>query len=100
MFTSTRLFAVLGLLAGMFLAGRADAEPITAQSIDQAVTITFDKPIFSAGSDNVHIDFPGEHGGSDSAHVAAGRFSGSASTLVGVSEDIFVDGVDDVFMYC
>jgi hypothetical protein len=96
MITTSRALAVLGVLAGMFLGGRAEAEPI----LSPAVTITFDRPIFSKGSDNVHIRFPGELGGSSSAHVAAGRFSGSASDLVGVSESIFVDGVDDVFMYC
>ncbi|MEQ8264888.1 hypothetical protein [Pseudohaliea sp.] len=96
MITTSRAFAVLGVLAGMFLGARAEAEPI----VSPAVTITFDRPIFSKGSDNVHIRFPGEYGGNGSAHVAAGRFSGSASNLVDVSEDIFVDGVDDVFMYC
>jgi MYXO-CTERM domain-containing protein len=96
MITTSRALAVLGVLAGMFLGGRAEAEPI----LSPAVTITFDRPIFSKGSDNVHIRFPGQFGGNDLAHVAAGRFSGSASNLVGVSESIFVDGVDDVFMYC
>jgi len=96
MISTSRALAVLGVLAGMFLGGRAEAEPI----LSPAVTITFDRPIFSKGSDNVHIRFPGEFGDSDSARVAAGRFSGSASNLVDVSEDIFVDGVDDVFMYC
>ena len=95
MISTSRAIAVLGLLAGLFLGGRAEAEPIVP-----SVTITFDRPIFSMGSDNVRIFFPGETGGSDSARVAAGRFSGSASNLVGVSESIFVDGVDDVFMYC
>jgi hypothetical protein len=96
MITTSRAFAVLGVLAGMFLGARAEAEPI----LSPAVTITFDRPIFSKGSDNVHIRFPGELQGSDWAQVAAGRISGSASNLVGVSESIFVDGVDDVFMYC
>ncbi len=65
-----------------------------------AVTIEFDTPIFSAGSDNVHITFPGEFRGVQTAHVAAGRFTGSATNLVDVDASIFVEGLDSVFMYC
>ncbi len=73
-----------------------------------AVTITFDNPIFggfTAGSgathDNVSITYLKQSGaGSQTAGVAAGRFSGDATDLVGIESSIFVDGVDQVFMYC
>lgn len=72
------------------------------------VKITFDNPIFGnfaantgAPSDSVKIHFPKE-GGNGQTHepVAAGRFSGAATELNGVDASIFVDGVDDVYMFC
>lgn len=67
------------------------------------VDIRFDNPIFSGlptpHHDVVTITYP-TAGGSRSATVAAGRFQGTASNLVGVSPSIFVDSLDDVFMYC
>jgi hypothetical protein len=67
------------------------------------VDIRFDDPIFgglpSPHHDVVTITYP-TAGGSRSATVAAGRFQGTASNLVGVSASIFVDSLDDVFMYC
>lgn len=83
----------LGMVFLTMVSGRALAGP--------SVTITFDDPIFSAGWDNVHITFPREAaGGTETAHVSAGRFTGSASNLTGVDKSIFVDGVNSVFMYC
>lgn len=72
------------------------------------VKITFDNPIFGnfelgsgATSDTVKIHFPKENGsGRTNSNVAAGRFSGAASELNGVDASIFVDGVDDVYMFC
>jgi hypothetical protein len=68
------------------------------------VTIKFDNPIFSGtpgrGYDDVHITFPGIGGSPRSQTVYAGRFQGTASNLVGVVPGVFVDSVDDVFMYC
>jgi len=65
-----------------------------------AVTVTFDNPIFGGfsanTSDTVRISYPGH----TDVNVAAGRFSGSASQLDGVTPAIFVNGVDDLFMYC
>jgi hypothetical protein len=61
-----------------------------------SVRITFDNPIYNgSGFDNVSINYPG--GSSD---VAASRFQGTASNIVGVPSSIFVDGVNDVYMYC
>lgn len=70
-----------------------------------AVTITFAKPIFAdlpgADYDAVAISFPTLGGGSTvSRAVNAGRFTGSASELVGVGPEVFVDGIDSVYMYC
>lgn len=65
-----------------------------------AVTVTFDNPIFGGfggtTSDTVRITYPGHA----DVNVAAGRFSGSASALDGVTPSIFIDGVNSLFMYC
>ena len=82
------------VLTGITLAAAADPVP--------SVTVKFDNPIFNgSGSDAVHIRFPNAVGsGSTTAHVAAGRFQGTASNLVAVTSSIFVDGLDDLYMYC
>ena len=75
-----------------------------AASVSQAaaVSITFDNPIFNPlSADSVEIKFPNASGiGSTESVVNAGRFQGSATNLVGIPASIFVDGVNDVFMYC
>ena len=66
------------------------------------VRIQFDNPIFSgSGSDNVYIDFktPGSNTYTHE-YVAAGRFQGTGSQVVGVPTSIFVDGLNDLYMYC
>ena len=76
-------------------AGLCSAE--TVRSVD----ITFDTPIFgTSGSDNVHIRFTGPGNTTVTQHVAAGRFQGTGSNVVGVDEGIFVDNLSNVFMYC
>lgn len=68
-----------------------------------AVRVTFDNPIFNgSGSDNVHITFPRQApaSGATTLSVAAGRFQGTASNVVGVPTSIFVDDLNDLFMYC
>lgn len=73
-----------------------------------AVTITFDNPIFggyNAGTgstyDNVSITYLQQSGtGTQTSGVAAGRFSGKATELDGIDSSIFINGVDQVFMYC
>lgn len=75
-------------------AGVCSAEPV------RSVEIQFDNPIFNgSGSDNVRITFNGQNG-PVTQHVAAGRFQGTGSNVVGVEESIFVDGLNDLFMYC
>jgi hypothetical protein len=67
------------------------------------VTVKFDNNIFEgSGYDNVSIKFPNlaPASGSTTLSVAAGRFQGTASHVVGVPESIFVDGLSDLFMYC
>lgn len=60
------------------------------------VTITFDNPIHNgSGFDTVNINSP-----AGSSTVNASRFQGTASNLVGVAPSIFVDGINDVYMYC
>jgi hypothetical protein len=85
-----KLAKIAPLVSVLLTAGAANAA---------ALTVTFDNPIFGGlngpAYDNVRISYPTR---SDVA-VAAGRFSGSASGLDGVSGSIFVDGVDDLFMY-
>lgn len=88
-------FSLVALaLSGITLAAAAD--PVAT------VTVKFDNPIFNgSGSDTVRIEFPKANGtGSTSINVAAGRFQGTASNVVGVDPGIFVDRVDDLFMYC
>ena len=95
------------VLTGITLAAAADPVP--------SVTVKFDNPIFNgSGSDAVHIRFPnavgsgsgsgtiaiGNGSNSTTAYVAAGRFQGTASNLVGVTSNVFVDGLDDLYMYC
>lgn len=67
------------------------------------VDIRFDNPIFGGLSaphhDVVTITYPTATS-SKTVTVAAGRFQGTASNLVGVSPSLFVDSIDDVFMYC
>lgn len=74
-----------------------------ASALAGTVDVRFDNPIFSGlptpHHDVVTITYPSA-GGSRSATVAAGRFQGTASNLVGVSPSIFVDSLDDLYMYC
>lgn len=64
------------------------------------VTVTFDTPIFNgSGSDAVIIQYPLPTGTSNMASVAAGRFQGVA-TQYDVPASIFVNGPNDLFMYC
>lgn len=83
-------------LAAFFFAGAA------AASSAATVTITFDNPIFNgSGYDDVKIFFPSASGhGTTNENVLAGRFQGTASDVVGVPTSIFVDGLNDLYMYC
>lgn len=69
-----------------------------------AVTITMDQGLYAAGAnayDSVTITYRKASGqGFETTQTNAGLFSGSASNLVGVQPGIFVNGVDDVLMYC
>lgn len=91
-FSMSRLVAGLALT----LAGAA------AQA--GTVHVQFDSPIFNGvpapSYDVVTITYPTLSGSTASATVAAGRFQGTASNLVGVSASVFVDGLNDLFMYC
>jgi hypothetical protein len=73
-------------------------------SLSQAATVSikFDSPLFNPlSSDAVEIKYLNLSGaGSSESNVNAGRFQGTASNIVGVPASIFVDGVNDVFMYC
>lgn len=85
-------------LAAAFVLGSSAASAAS-------VHVKFDNPIFSGleapSYDAVTITYPTlAGGGSASLTAAAGRFQGTASNLVGVDASVFVDGVDDLFMYC
>lgn len=84
-------------LAAAFVLGSSSASAAS-------VHVKFDNPIFNGtpapSYDAVTISYPTLAGGSASASVAAGRFQGTASNLVGIDASAFVDGVDDLFMYC
>jgi len=83
-------------LLALALSAAAAASPAAT------VTVTFDDPIFTgSGYDAVHVKFPNAIGsGSTTDYLAAGRFQGTATNVVGVDPSIFVDGVNDLFMYC
>lgn len=75
-----------------------------AASVGHAATVQvkFDNPIFNgSGSDNVfiHADATSTKNAVN-ANVSAGRFQGTASNLVGVDKSIFVDSIDNLFLYC
>ncbi|MCP5281638.1 MAG: PEP-CTERM sorting domain-containing protein [Rhodoferax sp.] len=82
-------------LTGFAVAAAAD--PLTA-----SVSVEFDNPIFNgSGYDIVSITYrlPGT-GTNKTESVAAGRFQGKATNLVNIDPGVFVDGVDDMFLYC
>ena len=80
-------------LALMAAAITVAADPVT-------VTVTFDDPIFTgSGSDTVYIKHP-QKTGTGTAHVLAGRFQGTASNFGTLDPSIFVNGINDLFMYC
>ena len=81
--------STLALLSCACAAAVCSAAPAT-------VTITFDTPIHNgSGFDTVNINSPAGH-----SNVNAGRFQGTATNLVGVAPSIFVNGINDVYMYC
>lgn len=73
---------------------------LMAASVSHAlptVDVKFDKNIFEgSGYDDVTITASG----SKPMSVYAGRFQGTASNVVGVPASIFVDSLNDLFMYC
>lgn len=76
----------------------AAANPVVA-----SVTVTFDDPIFNgSGFDIVSIKYriPGTADSFKTEGVAAGRFQGTATNLVNIAPSVFVDSVNDMFMYC
>lgn len=74
---------------------------VAAASQAATVQVAFDNPIFNgSGYDAIHIQYPLPAGGNKTDYVAAGRFQGVASSLVGVTPGIFVDNTNDLLMYC
>lgn len=69
-----------------------------------SVRVAFDGNIFEGAPnpDNVSITFPGlgVNAAPQTAGTAAGRFQGTVLTFSGVGENIFVDGLKDLYMYC
>lgn len=69
---------------------------LSAASMAASVHVKFDSNIFNgSGYDAVRISYP-----SGAASVAAGRFQGTGSEVVGVAPSIFVDSLGDLYMYC
>lgn len=86
--------SVLVTVAAIF-GTTATAGPIDPD-ISSSVTITFNTPIFTKDwYANVTLSGTDHQG-----RVSAGRFSGKASILNNVTEETFVNGVDEVLMYC
>ncbi len=67
-----------------------------------SVHIQFDNPIFNgSGWDNVDITFKYPNATNPvTEYVSAGRFQGTGSNVQGVPASIFVDGLNDLYMYC
>jgi hypothetical protein len=86
-------------LAALALTGFAivaAADPVVA-----SVSVKFDDPIFNgSGYDIVKITFRLPSGTDKTETVAAGRFQGTATNLVNIKPGVFVDGVNDMFLYC
>lgn len=91
--TSTLIFAAL---AGALALSTAHASPVP--SLD----VTFNNNIFSgSGSYAVTIHAPAATGsGVFSEAVLAGRFQGVGSNVKGVSDTIFVQSLNNLYMYC
>jgi hypothetical protein len=82
------LRSTLSLLVCACAATVCSAAPAT-------VTIRFDNPIHNgSGFDVVNLHSP-----AGASTVNAGRFQGTASNLVGVAPSMFVDSINDVYMY-
>ena len=87
-------------LLGITIAG------IAAAGQAATVKVRFDDHIFSGVPaphyDVVDIKFPkiAAHGADSSKNVAAGRFQGKVLDFDGVDQSIFVDGLNDLYMYC
>lgn len=79
---------VLALACSAFVAGTSQAA---------TVHVHFDGDIFNgAGFDEVSLVSPV----ASYKRVDAGRFQGTATSYEGVTSSIFVDGPNDLFMYC
>lgn len=82
----------LAAIACVLTATVSYATPVTP-----TVEVKFDSNIFEgSGYDNVTIKLTGY----DPIGASAGRFQGTASKVVGVPASIFVDGLNNLFMYC
>ena len=75
-----------------------------AASQAATVRVVFDSNIFedAPNPDNVSITYPGLGVGAprETAATAAGRFQGTVLEYSGVPLTIFVDGLNDLYMYC
>ena len=89
-----QLKRVLGALAcSLLLSSAAQAS---------TVSVKFDNPIFNPlGADSVNLVLPNESSpGSMTMTTSAGRIQGTATAFTGVSSSIFINSVNDLFMYC
>ncbi|HRD99436.1 MAG TPA: PEP-CTERM sorting domain-containing protein [Rubrivivax sp.] len=96
---SVPMYLQTSLVCAALLAGAATSQAAT-------VRVLFDNDIFNGVAapsyDNVSITFPSQAVGaaSQTAGTAAGRFQGTVLTFSGVNQSIFVDGLNDLYMYC
>lgn len=92
----TRFLQGITALAAFVVCTAAHGGPVTVQ-------VTFGQPPFgSLGSEEIGIRFPTANHPSQytSETVFVGRLEGNGSNLVGASPSIFVDSLDDIYMYC
>ena len=73
---------------------------LASTSVAGTVQVQFDNNIFNGvvnpSYDAVNLFYPG----GQSPNVGAGRFQGTVTDYSGVDPVIFVDGLDNLFMYC
>jgi hypothetical protein len=75
---------------------------MTCASHASTVSVKFDNPLFKPlGADSVNLTLPNESNtGSTQMTTSAGRIQGTATSYTGVPSSIFVNSVNDLFMYC
>jgi hypothetical protein len=93
-------------LVGAALVSSAAASLAAGVTLAPTATVKFDADIFSGVAapeyDSLSITYPSlvTGGAAQTASTGAGRFQGTVLSYSGVDPSIFVDGLDNLYMYC